>query len=221
MRAVKIAVFGDGAHELRGISAGSGVANETAALCRLVARIAGAPDHIEYVCIPFKKAGPVHGKAVNDFSRKTKGALFRAKREGCQGAVILIDRDRKPDSQRVKALREGRDALGDVLYPPCAVGTAIETFDAWMIVDGKAIGAAGGNASIPYGEPEKLGGTEGTGKHPKDRAIEIFGGAGELPEKYAAVADSVDIDMLKKQCPKGFKPFAEEVEQRVAPLVKS
>jgi hypothetical protein len=40
-----------------------------------------------------------------------------------------------------------------------------------------------------------------------------------LGEKYAVVASHIDQARLEKACPKGFAPFAEEVRQRIAPVV--
>ncbi len=96
---------------------------------------------------------------------------------------------------------------------------AVEAFDAWMIADGNAVSAAGGDGSRSHPDPEKLSGKEGTGSHPKDRAAEIFGGHAKLTEAYMAVADNVDLEVLAKACPRGFEPFAEDVREKIRPAV--
>lgn len=189
------------------------------ALPRLVHRLLDNPESVEYECRSFKSVTHVPGKATNKFARKVKRAIQDAKLEGYDGVVVVIDRDREPDRDRIDVLREGRDDMQADGYTPCAVGTAVEAFDAWMIVDGKAISAADGDASISHTDPEKLDRTEGTGHHPKDRAARIFGTGRGLGRTYAAVAAKVDIELLKRRCPQGFAPFAEEVAEHLVPLV--
>ncbi|HUU23082.1 MAG TPA: DUF4276 family protein, partial [Phycisphaerae bacterium] len=188
-------------------------------LPRLVHRLLGSPDSIRYDCRPLRSVMHVHGKARNDFARKVKGAMRTAKLQGHKGVVVVIDRDREPDRKRIGALREGRDSMQADVPVPCAVGTAVETFDAWMIADPAAIRAAGGDASMSRPDPEKLDGRAETDRHPKVLATKAFGGRRELPQKYAEVAASVDIDLLRRCCPQGFAPFAAEVEERLLPVV--
>ena len=104
-------------------------------------------------------------------------------------------------------------------YPQCAVGAAVETFDAWMIVDGRAIGRAGGDGSNSHPEPENLDGKPDRPDHPKTWALRILGGedAG-LSRKYACVARELSLEQLERGCPRGFCPFARELEERVKPL---
>ena len=133
MSTIRIIVFGEGRHELGDRLRQPITENDLSALPRLVHRLSGGPCDIEYLCVPLKEANRIHGKAVNNFSRKAKGAIFRARQENCRAAVILIDRDTKPNRERIGALREGRDEMTAGPYPPCAVGTAVEAFDAWMM----------------------------------------------------------------------------------------
>ncbi|MCK4623701.1 MAG: hypothetical protein KAV00_00180 [Phycisphaerae bacterium] len=88
-----------------------------------------------------------------------------------------------------------------------------------MIADGKATKKAGGAGN--HKNPESLNGKEGTGKHPKDIAANIFGEKRGLSKKYALVAENVDLPFLEKACPKGFKPFAEEVRDKISPAISN
>ncbi len=137
--------------------------------------------------------------------------------------VYVIDRDRNRPANTIHAMQEGRDAAEKKTPLPCAVGTAVEAFDAWFIADANAVKAAGKGAGWNQGathpQPEKLGGEEGYGQHPKDLAAVILGGVIGLGDKYASIACHVDLDQLAKTCPKGFAPFADEVRRRIGPVV--
>lgn len=238
MADMRIMVFGDGPNELgkpelwgQWLPAG-----DLGALPQIVDHLLKNPKDVEYSAEKFKKNIPHTAIKIDDIpkdanistrikhksARKVQNAILLAKANGCQAIIILIDRDTKPDSERIALLKEGRDTLATYVgYPVCAVGCAVETFDAWMIADGKAIGLAGGDASRSHREPEKMDGKEDTGRHPKDRAGEVFGGKTGLSPKYAAVALHVDLELLEKACPKGFKPFAEEVRDKILPTISN
>ena len=217
MSRVRIVVFGEGKHELGGQLDRALCSDVLPALPAFVHRVLGCPTDVEYICKRFASVPPVHGRG-NKFRRKVHHVILQAKLMGCHGAIVVIDRDRKPDSQRLVPLKQGRDSLADGPFPPCAVGTAVEAFDAWMIVDGKAIGLADGDSARSHGAPEKLAGKEGTGEHPKDVAVSILGGAG-LGAKYAIIALHTDLELLARCCPKGFRPFAADVKAHVAPVL--
>lgn len=213
----RIIVFGEGAHELgqrldRALST-----DDLPALPCLVHRLLDEPDQAEYSCAAFKSVPAVHGRGPK-FGKKVKRAILKAHRDGHDGAVILIDRDARPDVERIQPMRRARDEMVDGWYPPCAVGTAVEAFDAWMIADPKAIEQAGGDPKNSHRDPEALDGTPGSGQHPKDKAAGIFGGLKALGSKYAAAAKHADLGLLRRRCPRGFEPFAQEVEQRIAPV---
>lgn len=97
---------------------------------------------------------------------------------------------------------------------PCAVGQAVESFDAWMIADHRAVTGAGGNTHGLTGKPESE-------KKPKACAGKAFNchpdGRG-LGPYYHEVAANARIETLKEVCPKGFKPFADDVRTHIGPL---
>lgn len=216
----RIVVFGEGKHELGGQLDRAICSDDLPALPAFVHRVLGCPADVEYICKRFASVPPVHGRG-NKFGRKVHHAILQAKLMDCHAAIVVIDRDRKPDSERIVPLKQGRDSLADGPFPPCAVGTAIEAFDAWMIVDGKAIGVAGGDAGRPHGAPEKLAGKEGTGEHPKDVAAAILGGSAGLGAKYAIIALHTDLQLLARRCPDGFAPFAGDVKTRITPAIRA
>jgi hypothetical protein len=218
---LRLLVLGDGEHELgakssRGLDLTPG---RLPALPCLMHRLLGEPRGTTYQPRSFHDVPPVHERG-HKYARKVKRAILQAKRDGFDGLVVVIDRDRNRSSATVEPMREGRDALAEGGLPPCAVGVAVETFDAWMIVDAKAIKAAGGDATQSHPNPESLAG-KAKGNHPKDVADAIFGtqGGTGLGPKYAIVAENVDLDLLSRTCPEGFAPFAEEVRQRIGHTV--
>jgi hypothetical protein len=224
---LKVLVISEGPHELghkHDVFLDDG---ELPALPILVRRLVEARVAMSFTCRPLKTVGKAR---VNDIvkttvearaaglARKVLQGLTEAKIDGFDAVVVLIDRDGDPDSKRLVPLQRGRDSHW-ARIPVCAVGTAVETFDAWMIADPGAIEKAGGDKSKHRPDPEKLNGKEGTDKHPKDWAAKIFGGGKGLGEAYATVAAHVDIEHLRKSCPKGFAPFADDVRARILPAV--
>ncbi|MFP4435407.1 MAG: hypothetical protein ACLFTN_13165, partial [Phycisphaerae bacterium] len=180
------------------------------ALPRLVNRLLPEAADWSFCCKPWKNVKAPQGKGPL-LARKTMVAMTRGGLDGFDAVVVVMDRDRV--RSRLNDLATGRDdSSSDISSPfvPCAVGVAVETFDAWMIVDGGAAKCAGAEGANTHGEPEKLTGKEKSGNHPKDRAEDIFGGG--LTEAYSAVAPSVDLDMLRERCPNGFGAFADDVQ---------
>ena len=217
----RVLIFGEGPHEIGGRMDAELSCEELPALPRLVRRLAGEPKRAGYVCCRFKEVRAVHGKGANKFAKKVIRAMRQAERGGFHGAVIVIDRDRQPDRERIGALRQGRDVADDAGCPPCAVGTAVETFDAWMIADADGIKTAGGDPTKAPPNPESLDAKAGP-RHPKDVAHDVFGAAegSGLGEKYAHVAREADLTTLERNCPKSFAPFAKEVRERIAPALR-
>ncbi|MCY2927627.1 MAG: hypothetical protein NT031_19740, partial [Planctomycetota bacterium] len=152
------------------------------------------------------------------WGKKAKKAIFDASESGYAAIVILIDRDGDSDAERIVPIREARDATWGTGVP-CAVGQAVEAFDAWMIADGKAIKEAGGDAARQHPMPENLAGKDGSKHHPKAWAMDILGGKESLADKYAVIAAKARLDILAACCPKGFAPFAEDVKERIRPVV--
>ena len=212
-------MLGDGPNELDRDWGHLLEADRLPALPRLVHRLLGEPAGAKYDARLFRRIEHVRGKG-DVWRKKAEAAISLAQEHGFDAVVIVVDRDRDSKGGKCRPVFDGRDGMPGLGYPPCAVGCAIETFDAWMIADGKAVGAAGGDAARSHPSPESLDQEEGTGGHPKDRAIELFGSGRELTGAYAKVAAHVDLDLLEKLCPEGFAPFAEDVRDRIGPVVR-
>jgi len=215
---LEVVVYSEGKHEVGGKLDEALAPDDLPALPRIIHRLAGCPTRTKYVCRSVRRLKPVIGKG-RKWAKKVIRAIRDAERGKSAAVVVVIDRDRETDAARIDLLRQGRDALSLLAFPPCAVGTAIEAFDAWMIADGKAIKAAGGDPTKGHPAPENLDGDEGTGRHPKDVAARVFSGKTGLATNYAAVAEHLDLALLARACPQGFKPFAAEVRERIGPVV--
>jgi hypothetical protein len=215
-RQICILVLGDGPNEIGTEHDDPLPPARLPALPRLVHRLIGEPAHACYRMRFFVRTPPGHGQG-DTFEKKTRAAIALARELHCAGIVILRDRDRARTTEKLLPLQRGRDGAAlDGTNPPCAVGLAIEAFDAWMIADGKAIAeATGRKTGRSHPNPESLGGEENSGDHPKDWARNLFGGLDAFAEAYPKVADSVRMGFLEKACPLGFAPFAEEVRQRI------
>jgi hypothetical protein len=215
---LSILVLSDGPHEIGHTGDSAATGDGLPPLSMLVSRILGTPSHVQFKTGALRKAGRAH--KGEGHARKASLAIADARKEGHDAVVILLDADGDKVGRRA-ALERGRTDVPSTQSLPCAVGVAVETFDAWMIADGSAIGKAGGNASISHPSPESLGDKEGTGNHPKDRAGEIFGDKKALGPKYKVVAAHVDTDLLEKCCPKGFGPFAQEIRERIGAVIQA
>jgi len=230
MGQLRILLIGDGRHELGSRLDEPLVPRDLPPLGILVHRLLGKPENASFVSRRFRDIGQarvtsvvrtVQDAKISAFARKAAQGIAKARAEGFDAVVILIDRDRRTNAETIDCLSQGRDSVTQKMPSPrCAVGVAIETFDAWMIVDGAAIGDAGGDASHSFPEAEGLDGDEQSGRHPKTKAAQIFGSGEGLGDKYAAVAKHVRLDLLSKLCDKGFAPFAREVQAHLLPLLQ-
>jgi len=217
-----VLLVGEGSHELGPYRDEFAPSDHLPPLAQLVRRLLRDPAKPRFFCRLGKDVPNVHrGKMASRDGKKVYSAIRYARRRGWGAAVVVVDRDGPRNAGRLAGLHEGaREASASF---PCAVGLAIETFDAWMIVDRNAIKKAGGDQTKAHDNPESLTGKKGTGKHPKDVADAIFGttrGSG-LGPKYATVAEHLDLALLETACPKGFRPFADEVRERIEPVLTS
>ncbi len=232
MSAARVLVIGEGPHELGHRPADCASrdwplsAHRLPALPLLVHRVLGEPEGVAFFA---KEIGVPRRHVQSNLRRGTPTQLgghgkqlFWALRDAggkYQAVAYVMDRDRQADRAVIDDLRAARDKFAAEQDLPCAVGAAVETFDAWMIADPEAIESAGGDKSRWHPAPEGLDGTEASGNHPKCYAAAIFGGASGLAERYARAAAAMRVDRLEQSCPQGFAPFAREVRERIGPAV--
>lgn len=213
----RILILGDGQYDV-GSEPTRLYASEDAkpALACLVHRLLGEPRQVHYKCVVFREYTRLHPE--NGDFRKTIASIETARLEKFNAVVILTDRDGDTKGTRLENICKGREEMAGKEYPRSAVGQAVEAFDAWMIPDGKALQAAGATGKESHTDPESLDG-KNNDRDPKVLAIRYLDNcrSDELGEKYAKIAAVIDIDLLEKCCPKGFKPFSMEVKENLAP----
>ncbi|MBM4397859.1 MAG: DUF4276 family protein, partial [Deltaproteobacteria bacterium] len=113
-------------------------------------------------------------------------ALKESAREGVDAVVVVVDRDgRGTNGEKLKRLRDGRDlARREGLTLPAALGVAIETMEAWLLADQRALSEAIGSKVRLQPSPENLCGEKGSDRHPKTRLDRLAAGqdrsAGEV-----------------------------------------
>ena len=91
---------------------------------------------------------------------------------------------------------------------PRALGVAIESFDAWILADQKALGIVLGCNVPQQKNPERM-------RDPKARCETLRDRSGKdlaLRDMYREVMANADIGRLERDCKKGFAPFAERVK---------
>ncbi|MGC9454783.1 MAG: DUF4276 family protein [Phycisphaerae bacterium] len=181
-------------------------------------RILGDTSELSFECRLFRNVKHTHRGSLPKYAKKAINAIIAAGRESFDGAVVVIDRDGPQNRQRRRELEQGRDDAASRHPTPCAVGVAVETFDAWMIADADAIEHAGGDKNHHRPDPENLDGKEGSGRHPKELAAQAFGGQSDLGFRYSSVAELIDLDCLAQRCPQGFHPFRQDVRQHLTEL---
>lgn len=218
MSELRVLLVSEGRHELGDCGGGDVPAESLPPLAVLVQRLVGKAGTVRFCCRRGKSIRNVHrGRMSSGWGKKVYSAMWLAangtEARTFDAVVVVVDRDGPRNAERLSEMKQGRDTYGNSRFP-CALGVAIEAFDAWMIADAKGIAVAGGDDAKAQSDPESV-------RRPKDVADEIFqthGGTG-LGPKYAIVAREADLADLEQTCPQGFKPFADEVRRRIGPVV--
>lgn len=159
-------------------------------------------------------------ESVSGYPRKVHLAIEEAKIRGCSSVAVVVDRDRTEGGSRLGQLREGRDLAeqrDNPLAYKTALGVAVETVEAWLLADERALNEALAldpkAPAIP--SPEALGGGPRTETHPKNvlrKLIQRSGAASKAP--YDDIAERARLDVVERRCPIGFAPFAAELRER-------
>lgn len=147
--------------------------------------------------------------------RKLLGALQASRRQHPDVLVVALwDRDGKP--KRVA----DRDAILDHLREHGArgvvVGVCVEEVEAWLLADFRAFRRCFGKGpAAPVGSPESA-------PDPKGKLVEIlegYGIEGDYPARYRALAEHVDVHVLRKNCPQGFGALWEASAELLLPAL--
>lgn len=152
--------------------------------------------------------------------RKLKRAAFEAFKEGCDGVVVVKDRDKGRKSDLLKQLRDGRtSARQNAIGIPIALGVPIREIETWLLADEQALRRVLPDADFaPIKVPlENL-------KDPKGTLKQIMSSRTASDHDEAAlrsrIAEEADPQRIALRCPNGFAPFKKDVEKEIAPLFR-
>ncbi len=197
-------------------------------LLRKLLREAAADEEIEF----FTRRGPRLfpktdrriGRSQHGFANRLAGLLGLKEGREADAIVMVVDRDGVRNKDRIAELNKGRDTLREA-KKPCAVGVAIEMIEAWLLADEVALRTALEEPTIQrQPDPEGLDSRdEASENNPKGRLERLMKQAigreiprSEFPDRYAEIAQAVNIQLLEMRCPTGFKPFATQMRELVA-----
>ena len=151
---------------------------------------------IEHAAVKHPGLHVFHGKGGGFFKRSI-GWMLTAKKRGFDALILLIDRDR--ETERVRQL-DLAQAFEQVEFRR-ALGVAIESFDAWILADEKALTKILGRPVRTQKTPESI-------RRPKEACAELGILRSDL---YDEVCQILEIEALTQRCPEGFAPFAQRV----------
>jgi len=203
----------------------------------------------EYTSLPARSLNfRVRGeKLETKYAALLRLAMIHADQLGCSAVAYVVDcREERKDNEQFRALREVRQETEDrwgtwreeglvaeAEPPPTALGTAIHEIEAWLLADGH--GAVKVLDKLKPSEfPNKA--AEGMGDPKEDamcpdedakrgwrplvrRHCRRSGSGLSEAEARVQVARAVRPALLRERCPRGYDPFADEVEEYILPLV--
>ena len=153
--------------------------------------------------------------------QKVKFAKQTALYNRSAGAVFVMDSEGNHRG-RLAELSRGRDAAYSEF--PMAVGVAHPCVEAWLLVDSLAIARALGlsNSVVVPSNPENLPAPQANRAHNPKTVLARCAERSAISSREATlIALAItDLAALRNRCPVGFEPFAQEIEERIAPLFR-
>ncbi|MGD0383419.1 MAG: hypothetical protein ABSA77_07865 [Thermoguttaceae bacterium] len=153
--------------------------------------------------------------------QKVRFARRQAFYNRSNGAVFVVDSEGDLMAKR-EALSKGRDEARTSL--PMAVGVAHPCIESWLLTDPDAIKRALNLNITPETprNPEGLPAPKKNRNHNPKTVLRVAAGIvhQELSadQKDQIASAMYDMDVIRKGCPLGFAPFADEVESHIRPL---
>jgi len=153
--------------------------------------------------------------------QKVKFAKQTALYNRSAGAVFVMDSEGN-HRDRLAELPRGRDAAYSEF--PMAVGVAHPCVEAWLLADPLAIARALGlsNPVVVPSNPENLPAPQANRAHNPKTVLARCAERSAISSREATlIALAItDLASLRNRCPVGFEPFAQEIEERIAPLFR-
>ncbi len=171
----------------------------------------------EIVPVPLQRAHK-HSSSTSGYPRKVELAIIEAAARGFTSVVVVVDRDGPRNVARIQDLQAGLElAQGNGLAGVAgmsqrtAVGVAIETAEAWLLADSRALNQALG-AKVPTPpDPESMWGEQ---QHPKTFLGALISATDrEHGATLDAIAELVDLGLLERRCRVGFGALADQIRK--------
>lgn len=131
-----------------------------------------------------------------------------------RGVVFVLDTEGK--DTLITEMAKGRDhELPDF---PLAIGAAQPCIEAWLLVDSTTLQKTMALPHLPKlpEQPESLPAPARNRNHNPKSLLAVHG-ANSQPHKDA-LAQKLDLSVVRSRCPVSFEPFATEVERLIRPL---
>lgn len=181
----------------------------------LVHKLCGKPPQM---LVKRRSFAVLEGKGL---AKKVQFAKRQARQNQSDGAVFVLDTEGNM-KERVEAMTEGRDR--EQPDYPMAIGVAHPCIEAWLLADPTAIrrGLNLSNTPTIPDEPENL---PAPCKNHRHNPKTVLAALGESRQKEISteskdnIAKSMsNMTLVRERCPRGFAPFADEVETHIRPL---
>ena len=192
----KIWVICEGKHEQEG------------ALLHLIQRIMPGAENCDYEFDSWKspRAGRRKFRTNNKgdgIFKKFIAMLFDAQQIGFDAVIAVIDCD--CDRGRINSVNAAQDEP-TVLFPR-AFGVAVETFDSWFLSDEAALSKVFNTTIDRQSNPESNRDSKVAMRLLRNQSGLSLG----LSECYSKLAETADIALIGKRCPKGFAVWKDRV----------
>jgi hypothetical protein len=189
---------------MRALLVSEGKHESSGALQALVQRTAPQITSCTWMDVKCEVIHTHRGQGQGFFKRAVRWIL-EARKRGFDVLVLVIDEDGK--RKRVGEIADAQSESRVTDGMPRALGTAIRTFDAWMLADEGALSSILAVHVDRQRSPEEIA-------DPKAICAALLAQSDcELwqREMYADIAKRIDLALLEQRCPKGFGPFAERL----------
>jgi hypothetical protein len=157
-----------------------------------------------------RKLSPKGGKVLT--------AIFRARRQSPDTLIVAVwdqDGEDAPLQDREAILDEFRSQgmIG------ATVGICVEEIEAWLLADPGAFrrtfgrGPPSGLSSSPEDEPDP--------KKKLDDVLEDYPDTEDRVAIFRKLAETIDLAMLERSCPRGFGAFRAALQEFICPLLRA
>lgn len=169
--------------------------------------VEGSNDNNACACLieKLKDGGEVHvreHRGYFDLLTKLTQTLEEFHFLGMNMVVVFADNDRNPVNKRYQELML---KCNQMRHFPCAVGIAIQAFEAWMLADTRALNTVAGKNIKTTKNPETI-------KYPKDKLCQLIclSSLGlTKAELLENIVKAMNIDVVRRRC-KSFNRFLSE-----------